>query len=106
MGKPVTFIDGVTPSVTTAVNAYTAPSNGNGSRILAFAASINSGVETYTVYIGATATDAIIPATSVSGPGSDTPFDLINHIIPPGDSLWYQVSTGSTITLRASGREL
>ena len=72
------------PTVTSAVDSYTSPGNGAGTRIISFTASLVSGSETYRVFIGASATDSteIIPATGIAGPGKDTPLELINHLIP------------------------
>ena len=101
------LIDGVQNSVNTAVDMYTSPASGGGTRIIAFTASLDTGTETYRVFIGATAVAAkeIIQATAVAGPGQDSPLELINHFITPGDKIFVQVSTGSTIVVRASGIE-
>ena len=102
-----TLIDGIQPGVTTAVNAYTSPANGGGTRIIAFTASIVTGTETYRVFVGTSASTAteIIPETSIAGPGKDTPLELISHLIPAGSSLFVQVSTATTIAFRATGIE-
>jgi allophanate hydrolase subunit 2 len=103
------LINGVQPTVTTAVDSYTSPINGGGTRITAFTASNKAGntTETYRVFIGAGATDAkeIIPVTSVAGSQKDSPFELIGHIIPAGEKLLVQVSTGTTIAFRSTGIE-
>lgn len=101
------LIDGVQNSVNTAVDMYTSPANGNGTRITAFTASLDADAETYRVFIGATAVAAkeIIQSTSIAGPGQDSPLELINHFITPGDKIFVQVSTGTTIVIRASGIE-
>ena len=107
MANNVTMIDGVQPTVSTVVDSYTSPANGSGTRIIAFTASLLTGSETYRVFVGATATAAteIIPATGLSGPDSDSPLSLINHLIPAGQKLFVQVSTGTTISFRATGIE-
>ncbi len=103
------LIDGVQPAGTSAVNAYTSPTNGGGTRITAFTASNTAGnaTATYRVFIGTTAVEAneIIPAVSVAGADKDTPFELIGHFISAGESLFFQVSTGSTIAFRSAGIE-
>lgn len=102
------IIDGVQPTVSTVVDSYTSPLNGGGTRIIAFTASlVASGTETYRVFVGATAVVAkeIVPATRISGPNNDSPLELMNHFIPAGDKLFVQVSTGTTISFRASGIE-
>ena len=101
------LIDGVQPTVSTAVDSYTSPANGAGTRIVAFTASLAAGSETYRVFVGAAATTSkeIITATGIAGPGKDSPLELINHLIPPGDKLFVQVSTGTTISFRATGVE-
>jgi hypothetical protein len=101
------LIDGVQPTLTTAVDSYTSPTNGAGTRIIAFTASIVTGTETYRVFVGSTATSAteIIPATSLTGPEKDSPSELMNHLIPAGQKLFVQVSTGSTISFRVTGIE-
>jgi hypothetical protein len=101
------LIDGVQNTVTTAVDLYTSPAQGNGTRITAFTASLDAGAQRYSVFIGLTATTAkrIIQLNPVSGPGQDSPLELINHFIPAGQKLFVQVSTGTTITIRASGIE-
>jgi len=107
MTSQTVMINGVQPTVSTPVEMYTSPSNGNGTRIIAFTASlISSTPQTYRVFIGASAIDAneIIPATSISREAS-TPAELINHLIPPGSKLFVQVSTGTAITFRATGVE-
>jgi hypothetical protein len=109
MATEVTLIDGIQPTVSTATNAYTSPSNGGGTRITAFTASNKAGntTETYRVFIGATATDAkeIIPETRVAGSGKDSPFELIGQRVPPGESIFVQPSTGTTIAFRSTGIE-
>ena len=102
-----TLIDGVQPTVATAVDSYTSPSNGAGTRIIAFTASLVTGTETYRVFVGASAATAseVIPEVSISGPGSDSPLELMNHLIPAGQKLFVQVSTGTTISFRATGIE-
>ena len=107
MATNVAIIDADQPSVTTAVNQYTSPANGAGTRIVAFTASLVTGTETYRVFVGTSAATAteIVPAESITGPNRDTPLELINHLIPAGSSLFTQVSTGPTITFRASGIE-
>jgi hypothetical protein len=101
------LIDGVQNSVNTAVNLYTSPANGGGARIIAFTASLDTGSETYRVFVGSSAVAAkeIIQAVAIAGPGQDSPLELINHFVPAGDSIFVQVSTGSTIVIRASGIE-
>ena len=101
------LIGGVQPTVTTAVDSYTSPPNGGGTRIVAFTASLVSGSETYRVFVGASATTAkeIIPAVGLSGPDNDSPLGLVNHFIPAGEKLFVQVSTGTTIAFRATGIE-
>lgn len=108
MAKEVTLIDGVQPSGTSAVDSYTSPPEGKGTRIISFTASkVAAGTANYRVFIGATAVVAkeISPATPISGPDSDTPLGLITAFIPAGQKLFVQVSTGSTIAFRASGLE-
>lgn len=102
------LIDGVQNSVNTAVDLYTSPANGNGTRITAFTASLGSTTaQTYRVFIGATAVAAkeIIQATAIAGPDQDSPLEIINHFITPGEKIFVQVSTGTTIVIRASGIE-
>jgi hypothetical protein len=105
MASIVTIIDGVQPTVTTAVNAYTAPSSSAGVRIVSFAATLATGTETYDAYIGtsATAVTQVIAGKSITGPNEDLGSALINQIIPAGQSLFVKVSTGTTITFRCSG---
>lgn len=107
MASNVTLINGVQPSSTTAEDVYTSPSSSAGTRITAFTASLITGSEDYRVFVGPTATTAkeIIPATGLRGPANDAPFGLINHLIPPTEKLFVQVSTGSTIAFRATGIE-
>lgn len=107
MATNKSLITALRPSVTTAVNAYTSPANGAGTRVVAFTASIPSGTETYKVYIGtaATADTEIIPTKSIKGPKDDTAFGVINQLIGPNESIFVQVSTADTITFRASGIE-
>jgi hypothetical protein len=102
-----TMIDGVQPTVTTAVDSYTSPANGGGTRVVAFTASLITGSETYRVFIGETAIaeNEIIPAVSLAGPVSDSPPEIINHFIPAGQKVFIQVSTGTTISFRMSGIE-
>ena len=105
MANNVILISGVQPTTTSAENVYTSPANEGGTRIVAFTASLVTGSETYRVFVGASAIDAteIIPATGLTGPDNDSPFGLINHLILPGESLFVQVSTGTTIAFRATG---
>jgi len=107
MAANKSLIDGVQNSVATAEDLYTSPASGGGTRILAFTASLSTGTETYRVFIGATAVAAkeIIQARSIQGPGEDSPLELMNHLVSPGDKIFVQVSTGSTITVRATGIE-
>jgi hypothetical protein len=107
MATNVTLIDAVQPTVTTAVDSYTSPANGGGTRIVALTASLTTGTETYRIFVGASATNAteIVPTRSITGPDSVSPFEVINHIIPAGQKLFVQVSTGTTITFRATGIE-
>jgi len=110
MATTVTLIDADQPTVTTAVDSYTSPSTGGGTRIIAFTASSTAGNATasYRVFIGLTATDAteIIPAINMVAPSQDTPFELIGHLIPAGAKLFVQVSAANTITFRVTGIEL
>ena len=101
------LIDGIQNSVNTAVDMYTSPANGGGTRITAFTASLDTGTETYRVFVGLTAVAAkeIIQAVAITGPDQDSPLELVNHFIPAGDKIFVQVSTGSTIVVRASGIE-
>lgn len=105
MASIVTIIDGVQPTTTTADSMYTAPASSSGVRIVAFSASLTTGTETYNAFIGATATDAtkVISAKSITGPNEDLGAALINQVIPAGQSLFIQVSTGTTISFRCSG---
>ena len=107
MATNKSLITAVRPSVTTAVNVYTSPSNGSGTRILAFTASLPSGTETYKVYMGTAANSEteIIPTKSIKGPKDDTVFGVINQLIGPAESIFVEVSTADTITFRASGIE-
>jgi len=108
MAIEATLINGVQPSITTADDVYTSPAAGAGTRITAFTASkVGAGTETYRVFIGATAETAkeIIPARSLAGPGADSPLELINQRVPPGEKIFVQVSTLSTISFRATGIE-
>ena len=96
------------PGSTAATSVYTSPANGGGTRVTQFNASLDTGTESYCVYSGATATAStkIIPTTSITGPASSTPADIINYYIPPGEELFIQVSTLTTIKFTASGIEL
>ena len=107
MATNATLIDGVQNSGTAADDLYTSPANGNGTRITAFTASLDADAEKYSVFIGATAATAkkIIQLNPVKGPGQDSPLELINHFIPAGQKIFVQVTTGSTIVVRASGIE-
>ena len=107
MAINVTLIDAQQPTVTSAVDSYTSPAGGNGTRIIAFTASLVTGTENYRVFVGLTASTAaeIIPARSITGPNSSSPLELVNHFIPPGEKVFVQVSTGTTISFRASGIE-
>ena len=107
MATNVAIINGVQNTGTTADSLYTSPASGNGTRITAFTASLGTGTETYRVFVGTTAVAAneIIQATAVRGAGQDSPLELINHLIPANHSIFVQISTGSTITVRASGIE-
>lgn len=107
MAINITIIDGVRNAANTADNLYTSPASGGGTRVIAFTASLDTGTETYRVFIGTTAVAAneIIQATAVKGAGQDSPLGLINHLIPAGSSIFVQISTGATITVRASGIE-
>jgi hypothetical protein len=105
MSSIATIIDGVQPSVTTVVDMYTAPASSSGVRIVAFAATLITGTESYSAFIGATATDAtrIIALKSITGPNEDLGGALINHVIPAGQKLFIQVSTGTSFSFRCSG---
>ncbi len=107
MAQNISIINGVQNAANTADNLYTSPSSGNGTRITAFTASLDTGTETYRVFVGTTAVAAneIIQATAIQGAGQDSPLGLINHLIPSGSSIFVQISTGATITVRASGIE-
>ena len=108
MATEATLIDGVQPDDIIAVDAYTSPSDGGGTRVTAFTASkVASGTATYRVFVGDSSVTAkeIIPARSVAGPNADSPFELINQRIPPGQKLFVQVSVASTIAFRATGLE-
>ena len=107
MAINITIIDGAQPAGTSAVDSYTSPANGGGTRIVAFTASLITGTETYRVFVGTTAIAAkeIIPATRISGPGKDSPLELVSHLIPAGSKIFVQVSTGTTISFRATGIE-
>lgn len=108
MATIVEIIDGVQNTVNTAVDMYTSPAAGGGTRITAFTASLITGTETYRVFIGATAIAAkeIIPATGIRGPDNDSPLGIIGHLVPAGEKIFVQISTGTTITVRATGTEL
>jgi len=82
--------------------------NGGGTRITQFNASLDTGTESFTVYSGAAATvdTKLIPLISLTGPDSSTPADVINYFIPPGEELFVQVTTLDTIKFTASGIEL
>lgn len=105
MASIVTIIDGVQPTVTTPVNAYTAPAASAGVRIVSFAATLATGTHSYSAYIGASATAVtqVIASKSITGGGEDLGSALINQVIPAGQSLFIEVSTGTTITFRCSG---
>jgi len=106
MAINVTLIDGVQNSGTTAVDLYTSPAQGGGTRIIAFTASLITGTQTYRVFIGSTAAaKEIIQATAIKGPSQDSPLELINHLIPAGQKLFVQSSAGNSITVRAAGIE-
>ena len=96
------------PTVSTVVTVYTSPTNGAGTRITQFNASLDSGTESFTVYYGAASgvITKLIPLVSLTGPDSSTPADMINVFIPAGDNLYVQVTTGTTIKFSASGIEL
>ena len=108
MATIVAIIDGVQNTVNTAVDMYTSPESGGGTRITALTASLITGTETYRVFVGATAIAAkeIIPATSIRGPDNDSPLGIIGHLVPAGEKIFVQISTGTTITVRATGTEL
>ena len=101
------LIDGVQPTVTTAVNAYTSPSNGGGTRIASFAASLKTGSEIFSIFIGTAATvvNEIVPDKKIKGPAEDANLVTIDQFVPAGSSIFVKVSTGTTITFRASGIE-
>jgi len=112
MASNTTLIDGIQPGVITVVDAYTSPTNGGGTRIIAFTASNTSGAttETYTVFVvpsggSPNATNEIVPPSIVAVDDRETPSELISHLIPPGGTLRVQVSTASTISFRATGIE-
>jgi len=107
MATNKSLIDGIQNSVNTAVNLYTSPANGGGTRITAFTASLDTATETYRVFVGSSAVAAkeIIQAVAIQGPDQNSPLELINHFVTAGDSIFVQVSTGSTIVVRASGIE-
>ena len=96
------------PTVATTVSVYTSPSNGAGTRITQFNASLDTGTENYSVFYGASASTAtkLVPQIGLTGPDSSTPPDIINVFIAPGEELFVQVSTGTTIKFSASGIEL
>jgi hypothetical protein len=107
MSINVSLIDGVQNSSTIAEKLYTSPDRGKGTRISAFTASLDTGTESYRVFIGtsAIAANEIIQETGIKGPSQDSPLELINHLIPAGSSIFVQISTASTITIRASGQQ-
>lgn len=103
--------DGIRPAVLTAVTLYTSPSNGAGSRIIAFTASNDSAsTETYTTHIvpaagSATSLNKIIPLAAILANGTDVPAEVQNHLIPAGGTLQVLVSTVDTIAFRVTGIE-
>tara|TARA_R110000851_G_scaffold14263_1_gene48318 strand:- start:109 stop:435 length:327 start_codon:yes stop_codon:yes gene_type:complete len=101
------LIDGAQPAGTAAVDSYTSPTGGGGTRIISLTASLITGTANYRVFIGssAIASNEIIPARSITGPNSSSPFELAGHFIGAGEKLFVQVSSGSTIAFRASGIE-
>lgn len=108
MATIIAIIDGVQNTVNTAVDMYTSPAAGGGTRITSFTASLITDTHTYRVFIGATAIAAkeIIPATSMRGPDNDSPLGIIGHLVPAGEKIFVQISTSNTITIRATGTEL
>ena len=108
MATIVAIIDGVQNTVNTEVDMYTSPAAGGGTIITAFTASLITGTHTYRVFVGATAVAAkeIIPAIGLKGPDNDSPFTIIGHLVPAGEKIFVQISTGTTITIRATGKEL
>lgn len=107
MATNVSMIDGVQPAVTTAVDSYTSPAGGGGTRIVSLTASLVTGTENYRVFVGDSASTAneIVPARSITGPNSSAPFELSGHYMKAGEKLFVQVSTGTTISFRATGIE-
>ncbi len=102
----VVMVDGVQPAVTTAVALYTSPSLGGGTRITAVTAvNPSASTETYTVYVGGSATDAstVLAATPLSPGANASPPEVVNQMMNAGESLWVKVSNATTITFRMSG---
>ncbi len=114
----VVIANGVQPGVLTAVTLFTSPSNlGVGTRIDQFTATNQAATtEKYTVHIvpsggSADSTNKIITGNSLNPAGTgcgdvESPAELINQIIPKGGTLQVLVTTITTISFRASGRNL
>jgi hypothetical protein len=104
------LIAALQPGVTTATLAYTSPTNGSGTRITNFIASNEVGTERYTIYLvpegdSPAVANKVIPSVGLSANTSDTPSEVINAFLAPGDMIYVQVTTGTTIKFDASGIE-
>lgn len=95
------------PTVTTVFSVYTSPASGLGTRITQFSAALLTGTHTYKVFNGASAITAteLVSEISITGPNQSTPATPINVFLEPGEQLFVQVSTGTTIVFNGAGIE-
>ena len=105
------IVNGIQPGITAEV-LYTAPSNGSGTKVVAFTAANGSATpSTYDLYIvpvGGTADDSniLVSVRSVAIDSTDVPPEVLNQLIPAGGTLQGSVADASTIAFRATGFEL
>lgn len=112
MTMNVVLVDGaITAGAATAENAYTSPAGGKGTRITAITCTnISGATDNFTIY---TKTDATAPALSDSliiekslvAKESDTPPEVINHLVEPGGTLWIETATAGSVTFKVAGIE-
>lgn len=109
MATNVVIANGVQPSTTSATSLYTAPASSGGTRIIAFTAcNSTAATHSYSAWIvpsggSADDTNKIISDASMVADASDSPAEIINHLIPPSGQLYVAVDTGTTINFRATG---
>lgn len=104
------IVDGVVLG-TSISTLYTAPVNGLGTRVVAFAlTNDNAAPQTFDLHIvpsggSADATNRLIKAFGLDAGEDDSPIAIINQLVPAGGTIQALASAVSSIAVRGSGIE-